>query len=89
MAILPLHGELRLRDGYWFRRTRGCSPNNLRRSSLLALGAPGNLKTEHLIPDLNSKGCTTGIDYRKLPTIALSLGIALGQHTVRSDTLHP
>ena len=54
-----------------------------------APGAPGNLKAEDLIPYLNSKGYTTGIDYRKLPTIALSLGIALGQHTVRSDTLHP
>lgn len=46
-----------------------------------APGAPGNLKAEDLIPYLHQLGFDTGVDVRKIPTIALTLGMALGRHT--------
>ncbi|MCL5971841.1 MAG: hydroxymethylglutaryl-CoA lyase [Firmicutes bacterium] len=43
-----------------------------------APGAKGNLKAERLIPYLEARGFATGIDSGQLPTIALTLGMALG-----------
>lgn len=49
-----------------------------------APGAPGNLKAEDLLPYLERHGFDTGIDYRKLPTIALTIGLALGKRSAFS-----
>ncbi|MGH2447448.1 MAG: hydroxymethylglutaryl-CoA lyase [Chloroflexota bacterium] len=44
-----------------------------------APGAPGNAKAEELVPQLEARGFTTGIDSAMLPRIALTIGLALGR----------
>jgi hydroxymethylglutaryl-CoA lyase len=47
-----------------------------------APGAPGNARAEEIVPYIEQRGFRTGIDIERLPTIGLTLGMALGRGTL-------
>lgn len=53
-----------------------------------APGAPGNLKAERLVPHLERRGLSTGVDAGSLTELALALGVALGRGTLAPDRRH-
>jgi hydroxymethylglutaryl-CoA lyase len=53
-----------------------------------APGAPGNARAEEIVPTIERRGYHTGIDVTKLPQIALTLGLYLGESPRAPERLH-
>lgn len=53
-----------------------------------APGAPGNARAEEIIPTIERLGYATGIDLRRLPQVALTLGLYLGQSPLAPVRMH-